>query len=185
MCRVYNRGDPFDRDEYFEYLIDLVGGNSIQRCNYICLLRWLYDHEFTWILPTDKNRAEDGLLMRMEYADMNELYFDSSAWPCSILEMMIALAKRCEHDIIGEPGDEHADRWFWLMLNNLGLLICNDSYFMRDYVEQIVMRWMKRSFTRSGQGSMFPLHDPARDQRKCDIWSQMNEYLIENYSIAG
>ena len=89
----------------------------------------------------DENRFADGINLRYRFADelgysreQIALYLNDK--PCSILEMMIALSIRCEEQITGdmEEGD-HPDRWFWLMINNLGLTNMVDDYFDLNYVD--------------------------------------------------
>ena len=86
----------------------------------------------------DVNRAADGLNLR------ERLGFQSGN-PCSIFEMMVALAVRCEEHIM--TNDEIGDRtplWFWGMIENLGLREMTDDIFDERLVDEVVERFLAR-----------------------------------------
>ena len=85
---------------YFEWLC-----NKIITCDkdtkYSKLLSILYDFNFTPVLDMDKNRAEDGIaLKRRYYLETGCITPANIYYRCSILEMMVALAIRCEESIM-------------------------------------------------------------------------------------
>jgi len=76
-----------------------------RRLSYQKLLRHLHNIDFQYMLPMDGNRAEDGIDLRYRFGYEKEYegstiasYLDNS--PCSVLEMLIALAFRCEEHIM-------------------------------------------------------------------------------------
>lgn len=75
---------------------------------------------------------------------------------------------------MGEPGNDHPERWFWEMIDNLGL---------RNYSEQSVIdnvgKWMARDYDKDGRGGIFPLNRPLRNQRTVPIWEQAGSYMCE------
>lgn len=167
-------------DRYGEWLLERVG---FDRPNYDILMTELHNNPFEFFVDHDDNRAEDGISLRDEFgADLGfrHIEFDK---PCSVLEMLVALAIRIEDEYIGDPEDEHPEIIFWEMVCNLGLDRCSDKRFNKGYVNSVLKKWIRRDFNKSGHGSIFPLRKPTRDQTRIEIWSQMNEYLSENYPL--
>ena len=81
-------------EEYFTWMCNHVwdGGYS-KKVSYRDLLRYLNDVEFTYILPMDGNRFDDGIGLRYHFG--HECGIDSvvianviDIRPCSVLEMM-------------------------------------------------------------------------------------------------
>ncbi len=170
-----------NRGGYFAYLEDIVGRRLPMGS---LLLPYLFDRPFTWSfkIPTDANRAKDGLMLRDRYANEtgDYLLYSDKAEPCSILEMLVALSIRIEEDIMAEPGDEHPEKWFWEMLDNLGLTrIASLRPMAENEYEKVIEVWLKRKYMDNGQGGLFPLKNPSKDQRLVSIWDQMNFYLNE------
>ena len=114
------------REKYFQWMCRICDGNRPRKVSYERLLRYLYAREFIVLVPMDENRAKDGIDLRYRFAYDNGLskvevkMLDRT--PCSVLEMMVALAVRCEEHIMNN--DDEGDRtglWFWKMIDNLGL----------------------------------------------------------------
>ena len=76
--------------------------------------------------------------------------------------------------------------WFKVMLDNLDLSkMTDDMYFEYGgsmYVDNVLNIMIERKYNRKGEGGLFPLKSTKRDQRKVELWYQLNNYLIENYS---
>lgn len=171
---------------YFEWMYNLVCDSS-RRPFFRDLLSYLYDREFTYILPMDGNRAEDGINLRYRFADecrfddrMVASYLDDR--DCSILEMLIALAIRCEEHIMENPdiGNRTA-QWFWTMIESLGLEYMSDYHFDEEAADMIIDRFLNREYERDGSGGLFTIEDCPCDLRSVDIWYQMNRYLNTIY----
>ena len=104
-------------------------GRYSKRLSYRKLLRELHRIEFTYSIPMDGNRAEDGVDLRYRFgyengysSSMISVYLDNRM--CSVLEMMIALAIRCEEHIMDDPDiGNRTGQWFWNMIVNLGLVL--------------------------------------------------------------
>lgn len=175
--------NPADRlsNDYFEWIHDLVRGKRYSKnISYRKLLVALHSIEFRWMLPMDENRAQDGLDLRHRYTwltdqeDMNP-YFEG---PCSVLEMMVALAIRCEESIMDDPNvGDRTGQWFWGMVVSLGLGSMSDSRFDRDYVKDVVERFLDREYEPNGKGGLFTIERCARDLRDVEIWYQLCWYL--------
>lgn len=168
-------------NEYFEWMYDLVCKNRYSNAiSYRKLLSRLHSTEFVYSIPRDENRAEDGLDLRYEFA-MEQDCKDIIAYlegPCSVLEMMIALAKRCENNIMYDPDiGDRTGQWFWGMIVNLGLGSMTDSRFDRDYVDDVLERFLNRDYEPDGKGGLFTVKDCKKDLRDVEIWYQMCWHL--------
>lgn len=190
-------------NEYFKWLIDFVCGKRFAKeISYVKLLSYLHSTKFDYKLgyrsskknnrtvarrrleDRDANRAEDGISLRWKFAcDTDRKYiFDEISecleGPCSMLEMMIALAIRCEETIMDNPryGDR-TGQWFWGMITNLGLGGMTDDIFDKLYVDDIVNRFLNREYEPDGKGGLFTIKNCEYDLRTIDIWGQLCWYL--------
>lgn len=158
-------------NEYYSWLMDRVG---FTRKGYDQLFLYLFSVPFSCVIDRDMNRMEDAKSLIYEYGE-NVLEY------ISVLEVLIALAIRIDDEYIGDPADPNPDIIFWEMICNLGLNKFDDKHFNVRDVFTIIDDWMKRRFDYDGTGSIFPLKDPHQDQTKIELWSQLQEYLSENY----
>lgn len=166
------------RDGYFDWLCDLVVNNRYSNgISYRKLLRHLHSVAFTWMMPSDKDRAEEGLSLRYRYQSAtgrdSEEYGD-----CSVLELMIALAIHCEENIMDDPkiGDR-TRQWFWEMVNNLRLGSMTDIRYDEEYVTDVLIRFLNREYDPDGRGGLFRIKDYPYDMRDMGIWHQMCHFL--------
>ena len=75
------------------------------------LLEHLDNINFTYSIPFDENRFNDGQDLRYRFGyenniagyDIDEMSFRKG--PCSILEMMVALAIKCEENFMSDPAN--------------------------------------------------------------------------------
>ena len=169
------------RNEYFDWMIDLVNANrGPKEISYIKLLEYLHNTEFTYLILRDRNRAEDGVDLRYRFGLIRKHpeYPEYLSGPSSVLEMMIALAIRCEECIMDDPAyGNRTSQWFWGMIVSLGLGGMTDAIFDRDYVEKCLTRFLNREYERNGKGGLFTVKGTRRDMRKMEIWYQLNAYL--------
>ena len=169
---------------YFEYLVDQIMMPS--KTDYIVLLNVLANKQFVWSMdiPNDENRAEDGKAIRYEYVDEIDDYMtkDDMEAPASVLEVVVALARRID-DEIGKPGENNPAPWFWMMIDNLGLMRCQDWCCNKDYVDQQLDIWLLRKFTAHGIGSPFPCPTLSHNQKKQEIWHQMTDWININFPV--
>lgn len=173
---------------YFEFLVRWVDGYShMPDESYVELLRFLQSKTFISIVPNDMNRAEDGIELRKIFTDKYGGVVDQSSLPCTVLEMMIALAKRMAYMLSDESTDENQlSDCFWIFIRNLGLEGFTDAELIDnppacDAVDRIIDRLVERTYFYDGSGGMFPIRNPKKDQRITELWYQMQAYLIENY----
>lgn len=170
------------KNRYFEWMCDLVCGDRFSKnISYRKLLIFLHDAEFTYSIPKDGNRAEDGIDLRYRFAYENtniedaELYLDG---PCSVLEMMVALSIRCEETIMDDPNmGLRTGQWFWGMISSLGLGSMNDELYNRRFVEDVILKFLNREYKPNGKGGLFTIRNCDDDLRTVEIWYQMCWYL--------
>lgn len=175
---------------YRDWLYNIILLEDYCDC-YEMLLDYLFDRRFTWSVEHDDNRAEDGFQLRQDF--MVERGIDPDIWfdeqdrelpqRCSMLEMMIALAQRCE-DVLYDP--EYGDRtalWFWDMIWNLRLDRMDDDHFDELTCDICINQLLDRMYNRDGEGGLFPCKDGDIDMTKAEIWYQMNVWIEENFEI--
>lgn len=170
-------------DEYFEWLSYVVCGERYEgEVSYRKLLMHLHEIEFTYILPMDENRAGNGINLRYRWAlDIDEdtdYILDVLDGPCSVLEMMVALALHCEENIMDDPMyGNRTGQWFWGMVNNLGLGAMYDKLYDERYVDEVITRFLNREYERDGRGGLFTIKNCKYDLRDVEIWHQLSWYL--------
>lgn len=165
---------------YFKWMCQLVCNERyFKRLSYQRLLIYLDSIDFMVIVPMDDNRAKDGidLRYRFEYETGVPIY-DLRNKPCSVLEMMIALAIRCEEHIMDDDNiGDRTGQWFWNMIVNLGLGSMSDAQFDKKYVDNVVLNFLNRDYAPNGKGGLFTINNCRYDLRTVEIWYQMCWYL--------
>lgn len=141
----------------------------------------LHNIEFRYSIQMDENRADDGIELRYRFArekrceDYDIDYLDG---PCSVLEMMIALAIRCEEDIMDDPSyGNRTGQWFWGMVVNLGLGSMTDSRYNKRFVDNCIDIFLNREYEPDGRGGLFRIRNCEYDLRTVEIWYQLCWYL--------
>lgn len=170
--------------KYFNWMCQLVLDRRYSKSlSYRKLLRFLNCVDFSYTIPMDGNREGDGIDLRYRFGYENSYenseiatYLDNR--PCSVLEMMIALAIRSEEHIMDDPDiGNRTGQWFWNMIVNLGLGSMTDAKFDEDYANEIIKRFLDRRYARNGEGGLFTVEHCNRDLRTVEIWYQMCWYL--------
>ena len=170
------------RTEYFKWLCSKVCNLNVP-FNYI--LEKLFNTDFTYTLKRDRSRAVDGLDLRDRYTDEIPYSYDRDIYyrgcqnrPCSILEMMVALAIRCEDTLMDD--DRYGDRtgqWFWVMMNSLGAGSLYDDIYTEEKADAIIDRFLSHEYEPDGRGGLFYIRHCDYDLRDVEIWCQMCWYL--------
>jgi hypothetical protein len=178
------------RIRYFEFLCNIIGepdrGIVLKHEE---LLKQLYEIEFYSLVPNDDNREADGKQLREIYLHDRGLHGSISFLeePCSLLEMLIGLSYRLEFESAQSYWEKSPGEWFWILIDNLGLIeYTNDMYFGRladKKVKLICETFLRRMYKTNGEGGLFPLKYPKRNQRLVEIWYQMSDYILENYPL--
>ncbi len=133
----------------------------------------------------DEQRDIDGMNLRREFL---QTYYPNEdigmyLFPRSVLEVLAAFSRTIEIQIMGEPGNDHIERWFWEMLDNLGLLVYDDKHYDAYQVDKILDIWLQRKFKKDGTGSIFPVKNWEEDLTKVDMWYEMQFYMNVKYPI--
>lgn len=169
---------------YFDWMYQLVYDEQYLKGESYCrLFRLLRNIEFTYVIDMDGNRYEDGIDLRYRFASMNhirqaEIVKHLDGQPCSILEMMIALAIRLEEHIMDDPNiGSRTGQWFWTMIANLGLDDMYDSQFDYKYTRSTIQKFLDREYERDGKGGLFTVKHCKFDLRDVEIWYQACWYL--------
>lgn len=173
---------PLD-EEFLTWLYSQVGYPEAKNrsLTYWKLFRQLYTIEFVWLIRNDDTRLEDAKRLRLEFLsdagiderDVDPCWLDIG---CSVLELMVAMARRLEFQ-----ADETAHYWFWNLVENLGLRRYTDATkkYPHQRVEDIVYTVIFRQYTPHGAGGFFPLRGPCVDQRNVELWYQLSAYVLE------
>lgn len=168
-------------NSYFNWLYETVCENRFsEEVSYKKLLTQLHNTEFRYTLLMDDNRSEDGLCLRDRFANDYDIpnidrYLQG---PCSVLEMMVALAIRCEESTMDDP--KYGDRtgqWFWQMIGNLGLGAMKDVRYDKIFVRGVLDKFLDRKYDRDGRGGLFHIKNCDTDLRDIEIWNQMWWYM--------
>lgn len=166
--------------DYFEWMYELVSGDRFAKgLTYRKLLTFLHDVEFVYFVPYDENRAAKGISLRYRYCVINEreeleCYLTG---PCSVLEMMIALAMDCEELMDNLTLGDRTGQWFWEMIANMGLGSMNDTNYNEWLVNDVVTRFLDRDYEPDGRGGLFRVRGWTRDMRTMEIWHQLMAYI--------
>jgi len=170
-------------EEYFKWLYGQIAYPKVKNParTHWAFAKHLYTREFLWFVPNDDNRAEDGRDLRMEFVQLVDEVHPYDDWMhrgCSMLELLVALSRQLAFLSSG-----NAREWFWEMVENLGISISHtsDSHYNHEIQEQVddaLNRVIFRTYGANGDGGLFPLVDPKKDQRGVEIWYQLNSYLV-------
>ncbi len=195
------------QDEYYNWLYsNVIYDEDPQKPSFFYgkLTKYLHNVDFTCTIPLDINRAEDGINLRYRFGRESRLYsfgcpdYDSESRdviiatyldirPCSVFEMMVALAIRCEEMIMNNSQlGNRTPLWFFEMIKNLGLSVMDDYHFNEFYASEIVRHFLEREYSADGKGGLFqagPLYKNTTpfDFRNVEIWGQAMWYLSTYY----
>lgn len=167
---------------YFEWIYDLVCGDRFSdRLSYRKLLMHLHNTKFRYRMSKDGNRASDGIDLRYRFAYEHTDIGDAESYlkgPCSVLEMMVGLALRCEETIMDNPAvGNRTGQWFWGMITSLGLGSMSDDKFDKAYVNEVISKFLSRDYEPNGKGGLFTVRNCDQDMREIEIWYQLCLYL--------
>lgn len=174
------------KEKYFDWIYDYVYGNdslSHPDTSRSRLLMELHTIPYIPIFRGDENRANDGIYLRHKFVyrnRMNPKFEEYLVGPCSVLEMMAALAIRCEETIMDDP--EYGDRtqqWFKDMIVSLDLGDMSNSRFDKYKVHNAIDQMMHHKYEPNGKGGLFTVYHCDRDLRNEELWIQLQLYINE------
>jgi hypothetical protein len=166
---------------YFRWLRNLVCSPYAR--DYATLMHHLHRIDFHSDVGLDCNRAVDGCQLRKTFcadngydeAELNEALGNR---PCSVFEMMVALANRCEEQLMWNPDlGNRTSKWFHGMIVSLNLEHMTNDFFNEQYVNTVIEKFLAHNYKRNGQGGLFTIIDCEYDLRTVEIWYQMCWYL--------
>lgn len=169
------------KEKYFNWIKTLVA--MPDRKGYDMLLHYLFETPFEYILPMDENRYEDGIDLRFRFGydcgyDYSYISDELDKDPCSVLEMMAALALRCEENLMDDPDiGNRTGQWFWSMVDSMRLSDNDDAHFDILRVQISVDDMLNRTYSYDGEGGLFTNRDTTIDQRDIEIWDQAMAYM--------
>lgn len=171
--------EPLD-ELYLRWLYSQVGNVKLRdrRRTHWSLMRLLYKKEFVWLIPNDDNRLQEGLDLRMDFIHDEELTDVDPYWlelGCSMLEMMIGLARR----LYFQDDENTVGEWFWELIVNLGMQDVDIDFDPKGTHNDTLDRVIWRTYRPNGRGGLFPLRRPSKDQRDVELWYQLSAYLLE------
>lgn len=197
--------NPYLHQDYFEWLCKIVGADPLGPfCNYSHLLTRLFQTDFKIVREFDNNRAVNGKYLRYYY-DSNrydfatneqspyhgngDFYYQNQNFPCSVLEMMIALAKDIDIQYL-YSNNCRLLIWFWIMIESMGLADKKDGYWDHEN-ERNDVDWILRAFnldayelTQDGDYRptvlLFPIRNVEGYQQIHNLWEQMIIWYNQN-----
>lgn len=167
--------------KYYRWLVSKVCDRAHPHSAYSELFERLWETSFYYSIFLDKNREKDGTYLRYRYGcetgdhKLEDLLSDR---PCSVLEMMVGLAQRCEEGVMFYPdADNGTASWFWSMIYSLGLKDYDNEHYNDKETEIILSTFLNRKHQPDGRGGLYFLPETREDLRKLEIWKQMHLYL--------
>lgn len=192
-------------DDYVYYLYRIVQ-NGGEKHRKLCVELFKNRFFITRSAPKrDIDREKDGLELRTEWSNRvhkldnviqneypgDDLDTEFHSIPCTMLEMIIGISKRMSEQLMNEDGEDKTAQYFWEIIGNLGLDCWDDDNFGWETglapknVGKICEILCKRQYNPDGTGGgMFPMPGVLDiNQKKMEIWYQMQEYINWKYGI--
>lgn len=177
-------------DDYVYYLYRIVqnGGENHRK---LCVELFKNRFFITRSAPKrDIDREKDGLELRKEWSN-DSLDGEFHVIPCTMLEMIIGISKRMSEQLMDEDGEDKTAQYFWEIMENLGLTCMDDDNFgwetglAQKKIAKTCEILCKRQYNPDGTGGgMFPMPGILGiNQKKIEIWYQMQEYINWKYGI--
>ena len=176
--KSFRKDDLMDR--YFEWLMNEVKGTYYDE-----LLLKLYSLPFD--VPEDDmdhSRMMDGLKLRDIFVRETRNNYEVPSKTCSFLEMLIAMAKRLDDQVLYEVkfGDRSVD-WFWMFIDNMDMSDATNEHWNLHWDKYVYNRYckiMKRLYAPNGKGGIFIVLREGVDCREVDLWRQLMWWTSEN-----
>lgn len=169
------------KNDYFEWLYkNACKGKINDNVSYRKVFHLMHNTNFDFYMPNDVNRANDGIDLRYRFGNRHgyDNIMNIIDEPCSVLEMMLALAMRCEDTIMANVAyGDRTTQWFWGMMQSLGLSYMIDERYDQNEANRILYDFMEHRYQPNGKGGLFYIRDCANDLRDEEIWTQLCWYL--------
>lgn len=174
---------------YRNWLYGQISEGQPEYSNYKYMLDILENTEFKVYILMDENRVGDGVSLYNNFYHGQKDFSLFNREECSVLEMLVGLAYRCDDVMSDQTKGCRVIDWFWRFVHNLGLdtftddLVSSNPELYLQEMHQIVNRFVERGYDYNGKGGIFPLKNPPSDERKVEIWYQMMAWLNENFPV--
>lgn len=170
------------KEAYFNWMYEFIF-NGMALPSYYRLIHKINETPFVPVLPMDENRVGDGINLRYQFGyemHINDaiIAVELDNRPCSVLEMMVALAIRGEDIMSDSTEGNRTSNWLRAMLKSLGLITMSDDKYDETYVEDVLDRFVQQNYDRNGAGGLFTIPDYRFDLRNVEIWYQMNFWFV-------
>lgn len=166
------------KDIYYDWIYNQICDNRFDY--YGRLIDKLFNTEFRYSIVEDENRYEDGLSLRYKfsYATGVDTNVPEMEFPCTVLEMMVALSIRLETQFMHKMSKGcRTSQWFWEMVFNMGLNDMVNENYNEKKVNIILKRFLDRNYNKNGKGGLFVIDGLDKDLRDYEIWCQACWYL--------
>ena len=160
-----------------EYTRWVIGEAGAERVDNFLLLSCLNNIEFYFLMPDDKNRAEDAFYIREDYISEHGDIEEIPSTP-TVLEVLLGLAK---HATVMDY--DTAWKWLSLFIRNLGFEGINDSNWNENteaFVKKTIRKWLDRRFSKDGVGSPFR-GNGTYDVAHTSMWYSLQWYLSNEF----
>lgn len=166
---------------YRMWLNNKVNTPSHPLTPYSQIMAFLFRAPFTPAYPGDDNRVGDIRDLRSQFANEGKLenleYMGIQELEPTMLELMISMSIRIN---TFASSDEDISKYFWDMMESLGLANMDDGKFNYSDASKIIMKFNDRLYSKNGRGSLFwikKFNDNGYDATKLDLWTQSQAYL--------
>lgn len=176
--------------DYLDFLVKSVELDNRTR-DYSMLLEYLHKKRFypEFAFKLDIDREKSGVEMREEYAFKHIVgpsrtrFLSGLKWDLedgiSTMEFMVALSKSMSETLYFEP---QYGKFFWSMIDNLGLNCMDDGEFDEAIVDDILAKLWGHKYCRDGSGGgLFYVPNSKFDMRKIDFMLQANLWISYNF----
>lgn len=167
-------------NEYLKWLIQYC--KLERKRDYYKAFETLHDIPFIFFMERDINRRNDAFVLRQKYPlpkKYDDLRSNFMYRETSVFEVLCALAIRTDSELIGESEEGHPEYFMIEMLDNLNASKCSEEELIYK-----ISRWLRRTGKRNGKDTPFPVKSQNINQKKREIWDQMNAYIHETYYVG-
>ena len=166
-------------EDYKEWLFEQVNEDRPKKASYTKLLGILFDTPFVYTHEYDYNRMIDGEELRNIYIyDGGDEEISKWNEPCTVLEVLIALAFKMQQMTDNPDIYYSVGYWFWVMMYNLGLDDFTNSNINKHKVLSVINIFMNRKYRYNGEGgNIFVISNTNEDLREMEMWYQMCHFL--------
>lgn len=176
--------------KYLDFLVKSVELDNRTR-DYSYLMEYLFKKRFypDFSFSLDLDREKTGINLREDYAynhivgPSRTRFLNGLKWDLdggiSVLEFMVSLSKSMSETLYFDPD---YGRFFWSMIDNLGLDCMSNEEFDEAIVDGVLKKLWNHKYSRDGSGGgLFYVPNSKFDMRKIDFMLQANLWISYNF----